>query len=207
MRQEKQTTGIRNWHALAGLLLLMIVLQATNTLTEGKLSASSANAFSRTGAGEWWRLFTGQLIHLDWVHLIVDGVSIAVVWVLVMPRFPAARLLACFLAAGTLGQAFGFLAWRAGFTTYESLVGSSDALHGLVYLYIAVMYRRAFGPSQRVTWLIGMAVLMASTVYTCIEGHMPFSQGMKSPGYNHLGGILAFVIAIEAGFLRLSTDT
>ncbi len=201
---HNRETGMNrlHWWTLLALLGVLVLTQTGDSFTIGKLSAAIANRFDKAASGEWWRLFTGQLIHLGWFHLAVDGASIAVVWWLVAPYFRPLRLLVTFLVAGTMGQAFALLAWRYGLTEYGSLVGSSDALHGLVYLYIAVMYRSSGNLRERLGWLVGAAVMTASTVYTCLTGRMLISSVMLSPGYNHFGGILGFILGLEIGFLK-----
>ncbi len=159
-----------------------------------------ANDFAMTRDGEWWRVVTAQLLHLDWMHFIIDASCILCMAGLLRGLAAWGRTLTVFLVGGMVGQAFAAMAWNLGLTDYASLVGSSDGLHGLIYLYIAIEYRRAVTMGSRIMWIAAMGVLAASTVYTCWTGHMPFASMLKSPGYNHWGGILTFLIALECGF-------
>lgn len=200
----KRGGALRRYPAayLVGLLTLMVLLQFLNTVTHGTVKEALRNHFVSTAAGQWWRLFTGQLIHLDWTHLTMDAAAIAIVWGPIARRYSAARLLMVFLLAGTIGQLFGFLAWQTGLTRYAALAGSSDALHGLFYLYLRDNYSRTTRSGSRYVCLIGIALMLAAVLYTCATGVMPLCSSLASPGYNHLGGILVFVIALEFHFLN-----
>jgi len=165
------------------------------------------NAFASVWRGEWWRLVSAQFLHLDLTHLVIDVGCILAMATMLRGSPQPGRAVAIFVVGGVLGQFFGALAWRWGLTEYACLVGSSDGVHGLIYLYVAREYRGTADRRGRAAWMTGALALMASTVYTCVTGQMAFAGMLKSPGYNHLGGILAFVIAVESGFLRTSTDT
>ncbi|NQU22394.1 MAG: rhomboid family intramembrane serine protease [Candidatus Nealsonbacteria bacterium] len=186
---------------------LIVLLQAADTITDGAIQNLMENRFVLTAAGQPWRLFTAQFIHIDWLHVAIDVICIAVVWVLVRRSSRVLPLCFSFLVAGTIGQLFALLAWRWGLTGYTSLVGSSDALHGLFYLYIRRMYDQSQDRWQRFEWLIVMGFLLGSIAYTCATGTMIMSGALRSPGYNHIGGIVVFALAVELGWLKTSDGT
>lgn len=191
---------------VVGLLLaVLIVAQLANHYTGGILRNEFANIFASTASGEWWRLFTAQFLHLDLFHVIEDTACIAVVWWLLNRDFTLSpsRFLVVFVLSGTLGQVFALWAWRLGLTDAGSLVGSSDALHGMIYLYVRGMYDHSPAKGTRLLWLLALSALLASVLYTCFTGVMIYSSALKSPGYNHFGGILGFAAAVEVGWLRL----
>ena len=207
------TTKIRinraHWGVIAGLSLLLGSLQLGDTVTDGRIGACIANVFTQTMSGEWWRLFTAQFIHLDWFHLVEDSAAIGVVWWFIARDFrvSAWRMLSTFLIAGSSGQLVGLLTWMIGITEYQSLVGSSDALHGMLYLYIHARYKHAQTSKDRTTWLFVMSLVLISILYSCATGRMIYWKALKSSGYHHLGGILVYVVAVESGWLQIRLRT
>lgn len=207
LKDEQRGGAINSRHPLSytglwAFLVGLAVLQTLDSLTHGNLRTLIGNRFAATADGEWWRLFTAQFIHLNWTHLAVDAACIGIVWRAIWAFYTPTRVFICFVIAGTAGQAFGLLAWLGGLTHYGSLAGSSDALHGLFYLYLRTFYVRAATIRAKLVFLAATVLLMTSVLYTCATGKMIVSDTMLSPGYNHLGGILVFMLAVSIGFLR-----
>lgn len=109
--------------ALVCVIALLAVAQGLGPELIAKLR------YERTAiaAGEWWRLLTGQLVHLNATHLAMNLVALVLLWGLYVtdarPREWLLIALGAFLATG-LGLWFlePDLAWY---------VGLSGALHGL----------------------------------------------------------------------------
>ncbi len=180
---------------------ILVVVHYVDIATGGALATQFRNSFAVVWQGEWWRLVTAQFLHLDLEHLLIDVGCILLMATMLRRCTQPGRAVAVFVAGGVLGQIFAVSAWRLGVTEYASLVGSSAGLHGLVYLYIAREYRGATNWSGRWLWMGATSLLATSTVYTCITGEMAFASSLKSPGYSHFGGILAFMVALETGVL------
>ena len=193
-----------SWVIAFGVLSgILVVVHYVDIATGGALARQFRNSFAVVWQGEWWRLVTAQFLHLDLTHLVIDVGCILLMAALLRNCAKPGHAVAVFVVGGVLGQFFGALAWRLGVTEYASLVGSSDGVHGLVYLYVASEYRGAAYWSGRCLWMGAALMLMASTVYTCVTGEMAFAGSLKSPGYNHFGGILAFMVALETGLLGM----
>ena len=191
-----------SWLIAFGVLsAILVVVHCVDIATGGALAKQFRNSFAVVWQGEWWRLVTAQFLHLDLTHLLIDVGCILLMATMLRNCAKTGHAVAVFVVGGVLGQFFGALAWRLGVTEYASLVGSSDGVHGLVYLYIASEYRGAANWSGRWLWMGATLMLVASTVYTCMTGEMAFAGSLKSPGYNHFGGILAFMVALETGLL------
>ncbi len=190
------------WLTAFGVLSgILVVVHYVDIATGGALTKRFSNSFAVVWQGEWWGLVTAQFLHLDLTHLVIDIGCILLMAAMLRNCEQPGRAVAVFVAGGVLGQFFGALAWRLGVTEYASLVGSSDGVHGLVYLYVAREYRGAANWSGRWLWMGSALMLVASTVYTCVTGEMAFAGSLKSPGYNHFGGILAFMVALDTGLL------
>lgn len=73
--------GLRHWLLPIGLLTVATVLQAAG------LQHVLAYNPAEIRAGQWWRLLTGNVVHLGWMHLLLDGAGLVLVWVLFGRRF------------------------------------------------------------------------------------------------------------------------
>jgi membrane associated rhomboid family serine protease len=81
-------------------------------------------------AGQWWRLFTAELLHADLAHLMANATSGILLFGLAMARFgPGLALLACFLAG-----AAGNIAGLALYTREYTGLGASGAVMGALGL-------------------------------------------------------------------------
>ena len=193
---ETKWTWIRAFGILA---IILFSIHVADGASDGVLTQYLGNDFQVTWDGEWWRLFSAQFLHIDWTHLLIDIGCMLVLAALLHKTSRPLTGICLFLVAGCVGQWFGVLAWHLNLTDYRSLVGSSDGIHGLIMLYIVQEYRLSTHQTERIAWIAGLLLLVVSTVYTCATGKMPFAESLRSPGYNHWGGILVFWLAIGMG--------
>jgi rhomboid family GlyGly-CTERM serine protease len=111
----------RHWSLPLAIAGAAVVLQLAGGL--------EAHRWERALAGaQPWRWLTAQLVHLGWVHLAMNLLGLALLWLLFGARLGARGGLAACLASGIavgLGLALGApaVAWYAGL---------SGILHGLV---------------------------------------------------------------------------
>lgn len=177
--------------ALAGLVTL---LQAT---PEG-LQQLLRYEREAVVAGQWWRLLTGNLVHLGWAHLALNGAALLVgAWLFAAARTPlawAAALLTCALAVN-LG-----LLWLSPGVWW--CVGLSGVLHG--FLLIGAWDWARSG--DRVGWVL-MAAWTGKVLWEQRQGAMPMSEGIVGGAvitdahlYGLAGGLL-FVL-LESGWRR-----
>ncbi|MDR3415834.1 MAG: rhombosortase [Nevskia sp.] len=81
-------------------------------------------------AGEWWRLLTGNLVHLGWWHLVLNLLSLVLLVLLCPERLTAARWLWRLLVlGGGVGLGLYFLAPQV-----PDYVGLSGLVYGLFAL-------------------------------------------------------------------------
>ncbi len=181
-------------HVFPGLLLaLTVVLQAFAPHTTLALRYDRA----AIEGGELWRLITGNLVHLNWPHLLLNLTGLVLIWVLFTRewsfRFWCAAFLVCALAVG--GGLFAFdpaLQWY---------VGLSGVLHGLfVIALLSDPYLRWFervgllaalaakiaweqfhGPTPGVSELIHGAVVVQAHLYGALGGAV-FGVGARLGG-------------------------
>jgi len=146
--------------------------------------------------GEYWRLLTGNLVHLGWVHLLLNvGALLVGIWIFYPARTPVgwiAAMLTCGLATN-----LGLWWWSPG---VHWCVGMSGALHGLLIIG-AIDWIRA---GDRTGWLL-LAVWVGKLAWEQWRGAMPFSAAtVGSPVvtdahlWGAVGGLL-FVV-LEAAY-------
>lgn len=84
-------------------------------------------------AGEWWRLITGHLDHLNWTHLLMNGLCLALLLALFRPLGKPSRTLFLWLLASLLISA---MMWFFS-PDIKWYVGLSGSLYALVVYAIA----------------------------------------------------------------------
>ena len=143
--------------------------------------------------GQWWRIFTAIFLHLNWLHILVNGYSLFVMGELVEPAFGSRRFVVVFLLGGIMG---GLLA-LVTYPPYTVLVGASGAIFGLLGA-TGVIALEAQGPvrSYLLRWLGSILVLNLALDF-------------MYPGigvWDHVGGLIGGFLAayMLGGVHRLS---
>jgi len=77
--------------------------------------------------GQWWRLLTGNFIHLGWPHLLMDLAGLGLIWLLFGTALRAWQWLLALLVT-SLAVGMGLYILMPGIGWY---LGLSGALHGL----------------------------------------------------------------------------
>ncbi len=139
--------------------------------------------------GEWWRLLTGHLVHLNPAHLALNLAGLVLVWLLAGNRLSTvawAWVIAISIACMDL--AFWFL--DPGLSWY---VGMSGLLHGLLLAGVVAGFKSA--PVESV--VLGLAVVLKIT-YEQFAGPLPGSEAsaggpvvVNAHLYGAIGGVLA----------------
>jgi rhomboid family GlyGly-CTERM serine protease len=140
-------------------------------------------------AGEWWRLLTAHLVHLNFRHAVLDLGGLALLWMLfardLSPQVWAAVILT---AAASIDCGLWF---RDPEVTWY--LGISGALHGVLAAAAFVRVRRRDFEG----WLLS-GLLLAKLAYEQIHGPLPFSGDMPvvvdAHLYGALGGLAAAVL-------------
>lgn len=136
-------------------------------------------------AGEWWRLATAHLVHLSFEHAAVDGLALALLWMLYVRDY-SPRAWLTILAGAALAIDLGL--WVSD-STLIWYVGSSGVLHGVFAAGAAAHLRRG----ERDGWLLA-ALLIAKLTYEQSVGALPLVPGhvvVDAHLYGSLGGALA----------------
>ncbi|MCG9696586.1 rhombosortase [Shewanella sp. Isolate11] len=145
-------------------------------------------AFRRSAitGGQWWRLITGNLLHTNHWHLLMNLAGLWVIAFLHEMHYRASNFLGIFLSLALL-QGIGLYLL---FPTLGGYVGLSGLLHGLFtygalkdiqkkvrsgYLLFVgvcakVVYEQLYGATDQVTQLIGARVATESHLVGVISG-------------------------------------
>jgi rhomboid family GlyGly-CTERM serine protease len=159
---------------LASVLLLLLTLSGESGR---ELLRYERSALAH---GEWWRLLSAHVVHLDLRHALLNVVGLALVWALFARDYSPKAWLAIVLGAIAAIDA-GL--WLAD-STVQWYVGSSGALHGAVAAGALAHVRRG----ERDGWLLA-GLLGAKLLYEQAVGALPFSGSDPVVVDAHLYGV------------------
>jgi rhomboid family GlyGly-CTERM serine protease len=149
--------------------------------------------YERAGlaAGQWWRLLTAHLVHLDLHHALLNAAGLALMWALFERDYSPRQWLGIVLG--------GMAAIDAGLWLRDSTVlwyvGSSGALHGIMAAGTLAHLRQG----ERDGWLLA-GILLVKLAYEQSVGALPLSGSDPVVVDAHLYGVLGG--GAVAAFLR-----
>jgi rhomboid family GlyGly-CTERM serine protease len=148
--------------------------------------------YERTGLaqGEWWRLATAHLVHLDLRHALLNDLGLTLMWALFARNYSPGAWLVLVLGAAA-GVDAGL--WLAD-STVEWYVGSSGVLHGVMAGGALAHVRLG----ERDGWAL-VALLALKLAYEQWMGALPLA-GSAVVVDAHLYGVLGG--ALVAAFLK-----
>ena len=184
---------LRVWRLPLLLAALLVALQA--------LGLRDALEYRRAAVlhGQLWRLLTGNLVHLGWVHLLRDLAGLFLIWGLFASRLSERSWLALMLVSA-LAVSLGLLACSPQVAWY---VGISGVLFGLFCAGALLEWRER--PRYAGALLLGMAAVIGWTLHAgTLPGETRDLGGAVVP-QAHLYGALgaAAFILLRQGWLRL----
>ncbi len=176
--------------ALLGCLLLLLALCA---LGDG---AREALDYQRAALAQhqWWRLISAHLVHLGWPHALLNGVGLALLWMLFAREFTPRRWLwIALLSAASIDAGLWFL--RPAVDWY---LGASGVLHGVWAAGACAMYRRGDGfGAALLLLLIAKMVYEQQSGASLFEGNLPLVSAAHL--YGALGGLVGAVLPRAPG--------
>lgn len=140
-------------------------------------------------AGEWWRLLTAHLVHLNFHHALIDLGGLALLWAL-FARDLGPRAWALVIVATIAAIDCGLWVLDPGVSWY---LGLSGVLHGILAAAIFVRLHRR----DLEGWLL-LALLLFKLGYEQIHGAMPFAGNMPVVVNAHLYGVLGGLVGALA---------
>src|ERR1700751_5599577 len=169
---------------ISGLLLLL-------TLTGEPGRALLRYDRSALAAGQWWRLLSAHLVHLDIRHALLNLAGLALMGARFARDYSPKAWLAIVLGAIAAIDAGLWL----GDSTVQWYVGSSGVLHGAMAAGALAPIRRG----ERDGWVLA-ALLAVKLLYEQTLGALPFSGNDPVVVDAHLYGVLGG--AAVAAFLK-----
>jgi len=135
--------------------------------------------------GQWWRLLTAHLVHLDARHALFNAAGLALLWALFARVYSGWRwLFALVLVIAAVDAGLWFIS--SGLRWY---VGASALLHGVFACGAIAMIRTG----DRMGW-IALVVFVAKLAWEQWQGALPLTAGpvvTASHLYGAAGGMLA----------------
>jgi rhomboid family GlyGly-CTERM serine protease len=170
-----------NFDGRRGLALLLVCLLLLLLTLSGE-GGRELLRYERSALadGEWWRLLSAHLVHLDLRHALLNVVGLALVWALFARDYSPQAWLAIVL--GTIAAIDAGL-WL-GDSTVQWYVGSSGALHGALAAGVLAHIRKG----ERHGWLLA-GLLAAKLLYEQAVGALPFSGSDAVVVHAHLYGV------------------
>lgn len=173
------------WRAPVLLTTLLMVLQAAGW--------RAALEYRRTAVlrGQVWRLLTGSVVHLGWVHLLRDVAGLFLIWALFADSMDGRWWFGLILVSD-LAVGLGLLAFSPGIGWY---VGISGVLFGMFSGGALAQFQER--PLYAGGLLLGMVVIIGWTWYAgALPGETVGLGGKVVPQahlYGALGGATAFL--------------
>jgi rhomboid family GlyGly-CTERM serine protease len=132
-------------------------------------------------AGQWWRLLTAHLVHLDVEHALLNGLGLVLMWALFARDFSAWRWLAIYLFT-SLAISAGLWFLDPGLEWY---VGASGTLHGVMAAGTLAHLRRR----DLDGWILAIFII-AKLSFEQFAGSMPFAGTANTVVDAHLYGAI-----------------
>ena len=172
--------------AAIGMGLLALALLAVAAVGES-LQESLQWSRADIARGEWWRLLTGHLVHLDLDHAALNVAALVLLWWLFGDVLPFRDLALIVIAAVVAIDAM--LWWLVDIDQYRGLSGTLHA-----YAAAAVV-RRIIERHDPLAWIIGVSGL-AKILWENLAGAMPFlAPTIVVVTDVHLAGVLVGMLA------------
>ena len=142
--------------------------------------------------GQWWRFFTGNLIHLNWRHFAMNAIALIAIYFLFPSILKTSGLFLVFLLS-CLSVTLGLWMFNPSIYWY---VGLSGALHGILLTLLIL----DFAVSKHVLNIALLFLVIAKLIWEGLMGPLPGSEStaggpvvVEAHLYGSLGGIIIAV--------------
>ncbi len=166
--EQVQNSIMNSFNKLRNLNLWIVLIFLCFLIQFFSLSAVFRFDRELIGQGEIWRLISGHLTHLNWTHLVLNMLGVAIVAIF-FSNYQSTRywLLAMLFIA--ISSSLGMLIDGQ----LERYVGFSSVLHGLFIIGGRLEMSR-----YKLSGIMLLAVLIAKLLWEQLFGAMPGSESM-----------------------------
>lgn len=169
---------------LAVIIAVFVLEEATGGSTLSRnLIRLGANYAPLVDAGEYWRLFTANFLHIGLSHIFVNAYSLVILGREVEALFGWRRFLALYLLTGLSGAVFSYL------FTHDLSAGASTALFGL-FGALGAFYIR----NRQMLGQMGQRMLGNLAITLFINVAIGLSPGSGIDNFGHLGGLVGGLV-------------
>lgn len=159
--------------------------------------------YSRTDieSGQWWRIVTGNLIHLNWRHFAMNTIALIAIYYLFPRILKTIDLFLVFLFC-CICVTFGLWLFNPSVFWY---VGLSGALHGLLIVLVVLDYLE----SRKILTLVLLLIILAKLLWEFIWGPLPGSESTaggrvitQAHIYGAIGGVILVNVLILEKYIK-----
>jgi rhomboid protease GluP len=162
--------------SIIAVFLAMLVVGHGNVISVARQFGDKDSVLIQSG--QWWRLFTAVFLHGSWLHLIMNGVTLAWFGGQMERLYGGRKFFLIYMVAGVMGNLLSYLMLPG------PSLGASGALFGLIGagLIFPLRFRRLLPVKERETILKQLALVAG------INLALSFSPGIDR--YAHFGGFI-----------------
>lgn len=137
--------------------------------------------------GEYWRLLTGHLIHMNWHHYVMNMIGLALCMVVFRDDLPSWHWLTSFVFIALFSSACMFFTYFS----YERYLGFSDVLHGWIILGALSIAHKEPKLSAAIFILFWIKVLEENMQHPFFTSYnMTGNVATESHIYGAIGGVI-----------------
>ena len=183
---EETARDVRPLRATWGLLFACAAVYAAQLLGGDNVFTIGYFAGALAADGDWWRIVTGNLLHANAAHLILNLLGLLAIGSLVERALGTAAT-GCVMAAAGLGAMAA--AWRSRLP----VVGVSGIVFGLLAALLWIEHR--YADQLPAWWRVPRRSLYGATALSALISFLPFVALGAHVGGFVAGGLAAAMIA------------
>lgn len=171
------------------LIVIMLLLEVTKPLSMQWLGFIPTDIEK----GEVWRIITGQVLHTNFNHVLLNMAGIVLIWALHGEYYDTKHYTLAVLSSLLL-VGIGLLL----FAEYRSYAGLSGILHSLIVYGGVIDIKR----HDKTGWLLLIGVL-AKVVYEMIIGPTKYTEELIQAGVAVEAHLIGCIVGLIMGFTYL----